>query len=408
MTKRTGSSRAGAFACAGLATWIAAQAACDAGAAGASPGHPAGAGIHADAAGHVADADGHVQASAGGLEAIEPRDPAHPLTIDLGRLDSARKVDGELRMINREGRALQLHSVQAGCSCTSASLVVLDAAGKETVHGAGPGLDLRIPDGAEVRLRFQIDPAQSPTKNSPKLVLVRMISDSVSRPYQTAELRFHVHEPITAAPASIWMRQVAENGEARGSTELTNVLSSGEELDGVLQCPEPLEARLERSQLGVVTLWKLEVTVKPPVALGTRSYEILLSMRGADGAPQAGVVRVPVLVEGVPDVGFQPDLLLLKRPADGGLPAAQTELATHLAGHRLRVVGSRLEGELADALEFACTPLDADGEGRATRFQLRLRALRALDKQPAAGKLVVLLDDPNWRELELRYFKHAD
>ena len=350
---------------------------------------------------------GHHPMDAGGLVVVDPADPAHPFAIELGQLGPQDRVTRNLRLVNREGRALTISSVQAGCSCTTAALRVLDSEGRVSAEGAGSGLSLVVPKGAQVDFHFEILAAQSPTKNSPKLVLVRFISDSKASPYQSMEIRFSVHEPITAAPATVWMRNVPQHGGGQGSTELTNVLLTGETIVGVAHCPAPLKATLDKTQRGAIDLWVLKVAIEPPVALGNQSYEIQLATTGPKGQGSGPPVLVPVQVDGVPDLAFWPDLLLLQNAKTGGLASAQTELSAHLPGQRLRITGYQLSGELAQSLQVVTQPLAPDESGRSARWQVTLTATGVLPKEPQAGVLTLEIDDPGNPRLEIRYFKHA-
>lgn len=344
----------------------------------------------------------------GGFEVLEPADPVHPFALELGRLEAGAKVQRRLRLLNREGRALTVRSLQAGCSCTGTVLRVLGGGGSVQAEGSGPGLNLSVPKGGEAELFLEISAALSPTKNSPKLVLVRLTSDSERAPYQTFEVRFLVHEPISASPATIWMQNVPQSFGGTGRTELSNLLNTGEIITGVAHCPEPLTASLRTDVRAGVTIWTLDVTMPAPIELGRHGFEVRLATSGPAGTGVGAPVVVPVEVQVVPDVAFRPDLMMLRRPDPGSAHEAASELAAHLPGQRFKLSAPALTGELAGKLEVLLDPFEPDEKGRASRWAVRLRALGPLGADPAVGMLRLATDDPALPVLEVRYFKNAE
>ncbi len=341
------------------------------------------------------------------FEFLEPQHSAHPNWVDMGNIPIGEIHEATVRMKNVEGRAITIQSVQAGCSCTLPELVAVLPGGQRIVGDMRSRTAiLTAPPDSVVELKLRVDSAQAPVKNKDKIVIVRMTTDSPSTPYLTVEARMRIHAPLQAIPPDIHLERVGENAGGQGFTDITPMAPSGEEVVEVLEAPPGVVARIERHEISGIGLWRLHARLEPPTALGYQERWITLRTTGPGGEGEGRPLKVKVRWTGAPDVEIAPARMLFLRSGETGAMRASAELISHMPGHRVRVVSHSLEGASEEQLKVSITPLGADEEGRAPRWQIALDPRVPLPDN-FDGVLKLELDDPQYPRVEVAFFRRS-
>ena len=350
----------------------------------------------------------------GGLAVVDPEDPEHPWSIELGAVPDGETVERVVRLENRlrsadgEPLPLQIRSILSGCSCTLPSIAYVAADGTR-VEGdprAKNGV-ITLPPGAVAELVLRLDTRSAPVKNRPKLVVIRIITDSPSDPYLSLEARFLVDAPFGAAPPGINLGAVGVNVGGAGATDLYAVHPDQQrELVAVIEAPPNVEAELERKPIGH-GLWTLRARLLPPIPHGYQEHVIRLSTTGPGGIGEGRPFEVRLAAQGAPDVQILPERLLLAVPPGGGAERAEAEILSRIPGQSFAVLGARLEGGASERLRVELVPVSPDQDGRSGRWLVHLVASVPLAEAAVAGKLVLSLDDPQFPELQAAYLKLA-
>jgi hypothetical protein len=350
----------------------------------------------------------------GGLAVVDPEDPEHPWSIELGTVPDGETVERVVRLENRlraadgEPMPLTIRSILSGCSCTLPSISYAAADGTR-VHGdprAGNGV-ITLPPGAVAELVLHVDTRSAPVKNRPKLIVIRIVTDSPSDPYLSLEVRVLVDAPFGAAPPLINLGPVGVNAGGAGAVDVYAVHPEQErEIVRVLEAPPNVETELERKPLGP-GLWTLRARLLPPIPQGHQEYVIRLGTTGPGGIGEGRPFEVRLAAQGTPDVQILPERLLLAVPPGGGAERAEAEILSRIPGQRFAVVGARLEGGASDRLRVELVPASPDQDGRSGRWLVRLVASEPLVEPAVAGKLVLRLDDSQFPELQAAYLKLA-
>jgi hypothetical protein len=343
-------------------------------------------------------------APAGGLALIEPAHPAHPGWVDLGDLPLGVVHEHVIPLKNLEDRPLTVRSIRAGCSCTLPSISYVGDDGQRVVGDpTGPGDVITLPPLAEAELVLRVDTKRAPVQNKPKLIQVRIVTNSELEPYLTVDARLLVVAAFRCAPTAVDLGRVPLNGGGRGATRVFPGDDSGRQITGVASVPEGLEALVSESyQLGL-TAWDLEVRVQPPITPGYRTHQVQLSTTGPDGEGEGEPYTVEVRLTGVADVEIRPTRLLLRPLTLGELPRGEVQLFSHLTGHRLLIEGATVEGPGAEKLLVELRPDLPDDDGRSATWTIVLQASKALGPDPMMGVLKLTLDDPQHPELTVPY-----
>jgi hypothetical protein len=341
---------------------------------------------------------------AAGLALIEPDHPAHPGWVDLGNIPLGEIREQSIPLRNLENRPVTIRSIRAGCSCTIPSIRYEDAEGAlVTGDPSGPGDVITLPALTEAELVLRVDSRRAPVRNKPKLITIRIVTDSEVEPYLTVEARLFVEAAFRTAPDAIDLGRVPINGGGDGATRVFTADASGRQVAGVASVPDGLEAVVTESyQLGV-TAWNLEVRAVPPVKAGYAVHQVLLATTGPEGEGEGEPFAVEVRVNGVPDLEVRPTRLLLRPPGAGELARAEVQLFSHLPGQRMRVLDAELEGPFADELLIELRADHPDDDGRSSTWTVVLSAPRDLGPDPIAGTLTLTLDDPQHPELVVPY-----
>jgi hypothetical protein len=363
-------------------------------------------GEHAAEATADAHADGHVLEPAA-FEFLDPQHSAHPNWVDMGDIPIGEIHEATVRMKNVEGRPIAIQGVQAGCSCTLPELVAVLPDGTRIAGDMRSRTTiLTAPPDSVVELKLRVDSAQAPVKNKDKIVIVRMTTDSPTTPYLTIEARMRIHAPLQAIPPDIQLERVGEHAGGQGFTDITPMAPSGEAVVGVLEAPPGVIATIEPHEISGIALWRLHARLEAPIPLGYQERWITLRTTGPGGEGEGRPLKVKLRWTGAPDVEIAPARMLFLRAGESGELRASAELISHMPGHRVRVVSHSLEGVSEEQIRVSITPLGADEEGRAPRWQIALDPLGPLP-ETLDGVLKLELDDPQYPRVEVAFFKRS-
>ena len=341
-----------------------------------------------------------------GLVLVDPQHPAHPNWVDLGDIPLGETVRYEVPLLNQEPGPLVIQSIQSGCSCTVPS-IYYQASDGSIVHGqlTNRGNVLTLPEGAVAKLLLEVDSLRSPTRNKPKLVVLRIVSDSPTAPFLSLDVRLMVVAQFLAAPSAIDLGRVAINGGGQGQTRVLSVGPEGLQITGVSSTSEGLVASIEETtELGRVG-WTLRATVAPPIPLGYRELEIVLATSAPEGEEEGRPFSIPVRVNGVPDFELRPSRLLLQPTNPGEADLAEASLTAHIPGLRFLIEEVTLAGERAQDLGVSVTPDSPDVTGRSSRWVLRLDALADLGAEGCSGTVTVVTDNAEIGTLQVPYIR---
>lgn len=342
----------------------------------------------------------------GGLAIVDPQHPAHPNWVDLGAIPFGDTVRYEVPLANLEAGPQVIQSIQSGCSCTVPS-IYYEAPDGTVVRGNlhDRGNVLTVPAGGVAKLLLEVDSTQSPTRNKPKLVVVRIVTDSPTVPFTSLDVRMRIDAPFVAVPAAVDLGRVAINGGGRGSTR---ILPEGEDqprITGVLGASEGVIASVaEDIQVGRLG-WRLDVELPAPLRPGYRELEVQLSTTVA--GEEARPFVVPVRVNAVQDFEVRPSRLLLQPPSPGAADLAEVALVAYMPGLRFHVSEVSLHGERTDDLEITALADRPDITGRSQRWVLRLEAQGDLGPEACSGTVTVVTDSPEIGTLEVPYIRLA-
>jgi len=342
----------------------------------------------------------------GGLEVVDPPNPAYPVDIGLGDLDYGETVEHVVKLRNLEDRALTIKKITAGCSCTLPSIAYTAPDGTRTVGNPRREGDLLVvPPGGICDLTVSVNTRLSPTRNSRKRVIVRIDSDSQSDPYLSLEIHFTVVFPFQITPAIIDLGHLAINGGGSGSTDIVPIGGTGHRVLGVLECPQELECDLVPVNRLGEGIWVLHVRWLPPLASGYSRRLVKLSTSGPDGRGEGRPLEIQVQTNGVPDVTASPTRLVFP-PADGARPnLALVEVQARLPGQKLKVRSTEILGPAADALKVLCEPIEPDEHGRATRLEVQLYLEPSEAPEAFSGVVRLEFEGDEAEPLEIQYVR---
>jgi len=350
-------------------------------------------------------------ASAGLVVQIQPdEDPERPGYFDFGVIENGQFALHTFVLKNMDPRQLIVQKVDSGCGCTVARIMKVEDDGTRTPPLAKNPLELIILDpGQVVEIALRVDTDEVKVKNTDKHFMVRVSTDSVDRPYLTLECHLVVDMPWQLAPSSLNLPRIPQGAGATGRVTIKALGTSGLLLGDIREIPSGTTATLTRQEQYTDPIWLLEAGFTPPVPLGRQAFSIWIDTVRKDGEPGE---PLQVFVAGTtsPDVAFSPERLFLRPNPKGvgvktedGLGMTIGKLRTHLDGHFLRVVGFQIKGDHADELEFNAVPVRPNPNGSSKEWDLSLIAKDTLSAPSFTGTVVLELDDPQYKKMELDY-----
>jgi hypothetical protein len=323
---------------------------------------------------------------------------------DFGRVPLGETARHVFRLKNTNSEPVAITRMQPSCSCTSAELVFEAADGRSTRirSSARDSAAVPIPPGATAELAFTLNTEHSePTShNTDKLYSVHVATTSPKRGFLRFEAHVYIERAFQATPQPLDLQRISINGGGTGTVDLIRVGTSGARLVGVGPLPPGVRASIvEESMLGS-PLWKLAITLEPPVASGPILQRFELMAEDPEGLPYPSF-PIEVHAYGVLDVDWSPQRLLLRNASiDRGMEAS-VEIYSLLAGDRLLVTSARLAGDGTDKLDLKVAPDLRDANGRSERWTLTLTPKQPFGEEIVRGKAVVELEGRDPIEIDV-------
>jgi hypothetical protein len=333
-----------------------------------------------------------------------------PGYFDFGVVENGKIPHHTFVLENKDPRPVTIQKVDPGCGCTVARIMRVETDGTRTPPLAKNPLELLVLEpGMRAEIELRVDTTKVKVKNTDKLFMVRVSSNSVEKPYLTLECHLIVDMPWQIAPKSVNLQQIPQGAGATGIVTIKALGQAGMTLGEVLSTPEGTTTTLARQAHFSEAVWTLEAGFTPPVELGLQGFDVMIETFTKDGIPGEPLqVRVSGTV--TPDVSFVPPRLML-RPnpkgvgvkTDQGIGLTIGKLRTLLSGHTFRVIGFRITGDHADDLEFNATPVRPNQNGASKEWDLSLMAKYSLTASQFTGTIEIELDDPQFKKMELPY-----
>ncbi len=311
----------------------------------------------------------------GGL-VIRNGDSARPFFHDFGSVPYGERLRHVYVLENTEGRPLVIQDMLPSCGCTTPRVSYVGADGERVYGSTQRGAEvITLPAGAELEIEVAIDTTLVETPNLDKLSQVRVRSDSATNPYLTLELHLKVIKAFRAAPAKLEFGLVPQSAGKNARTDVsTCVKGDRSRILGIEAVEGTFTAEVQESSVNGETVWIVTASAPPGLPIGPQKGQILLRTTGPDGTGTGPAFHVPILAQISPDVSIAPGVLQLQVADRERGAELHAELRALVPGARFAIRAARLEGEATTGLELEARPLDADEDGRATSFDVVLRA----------------------------------
>jgi hypothetical protein len=338
-----------------------------------------------------------------GVQARDPRAYFH----DFGVVHDGDTVVRVFRLRNTDPGEVAIKRVDPGCGCTVAALRVVHADG--TLEAGLPVRSraeklLVVPSGEEAELEIKVDTRDLVTKNTHKLITIRVLTDSPNGYFLTFEVHLYVQQPFAIVPGTLAFGDVAENGGGSARVEIVPAGTTVHELTELGPLPAGMSADLLKEIRQGRGVWVLSARLEPPLERGPRHGALSIAtlepggLRGRD-------LEVPFTANVVGDLLADPQRIAFR--ASERRSSGSCELVSLLAGQRLRLTGIDVPADQRDFLTASYEPVQAEDEGRSERWRITLE-LRASppDREILSGTLGVHLDDPQHPSYALDYVIH--
>jgi hypothetical protein len=279
------------------------------------------------------------------------------------------------------------------------SVVRGDASSRERV--------ITLPAGAIADLSVKIDTTRVEQVNFDKLTQVRLRSDSGATPYLTFESHVLVARAMIAVPATIDLGPTPRSaGKSQRADVTADDLKTSYRVLGVESVEGPFTATVDGTTVSDVPTWIVVATANPGLPLGPASGAVYLSISGEGGDGTSPRFKIPVSAQIVEDVVAQPPVLSFGAIARGAAAATGGEVVALVPGERVRVTGTKVLAQpesAAASIHAEAEPVDPDERGRASTWNIRLRASESLSEPQFSGTLVVALDHPTVAEVRVPF-----
>lgn len=336
---------------------------------------------------------------------VEPR----PYFHDFGHVPDGEVVSHVFRLENTDPGPIAIRRVVPSCGCTVASIRYVRDDGEAVVGRMKPEADeavLSVPPGVVAELEIQIDTRLIKVKNTDKLLITTVTTDSPASYYLSLETHIFVERPFTVVPDVLNAGGVAVNAGGKASVQIVQTGTFAQRVSGLQEVPEGVHAELTHDDSLGQSVWTVSASFEPPLGLGPRTGVIQVATETVDGKP-ADPIAVPFVVTGVPDLVCDPTRLIL---ATDRSTEARGEIVFRslLSGHRFRILEARMPDEHASLLAASFEPIDPDSDGRSGRWKLVLTTKPPLPAGDVlAGELELALDDPQHPSATVPYVIHT-
>ncbi len=337
---------------------------------------------------------------------VRPRDNFHY----FGPISDGDTVEHVFRMRNVEQVPIAITNVSPGCGCLVPRISYTDANGelvRALSNRSSEDKLLEIPPGIEVDLVVRVDTTRISGKNIHKTITTRLTTDFEHSRFMIFEVSVLPSAPFQLNPSTLKFGNIPLSAGAEMKLDIVPVGESGMRIAGLRTIPEGLEAELELSSIMGQEVWELTSRWIPPLAPGPHEAKIVVETVDPAGEP-GRPLEVSARCTAVADVQASSRLVLVLRGVPTDPAAAEVEIYSLLAGHRLRIVAADVEEAHAQDLQLQFEPRSPDAEGRGERWFLRLMPRRTLSAGVLAGTATVILDDPQTSEIKVSYAVHVE
>jgi hypothetical protein len=354
------------------------------------------------------DVEALYRAGTRGLVVLNPFQD-RPTFWDFDRVPYGAQLKHVYRLRNDEGRDVTVHDLLPTCGCTQATLQYTDASGElvRSVRGAEPVIVL--PAGVEFELVIEVDTTtQIERMNVDKLTQVRMRSDAPTVPYMTFELHLVVERTFRAVPAELDLGEIPRGaGKSKRTDVSTELKGVPARITGVERVEGPFRVTADATQLGDEPFWIVVAEAEKDLPLGPVRGRVRLATTKDDGTGQGAPFEIPISGTVVPDVVAHPALFAFGSFPTGQARSATIELVALAPGDAFAIRKSEAVGPGADKLTLEQSAVNADANGRASRWRFTLTTSTGHPFGPFAGEFVIQTDHPRVPEIRVPYRGNA-
>ena len=238
--------------------------------------------------------------------------------VDFGEVPNGTKVKHTYQLLNTDSVPVTIQDMTPACSCTIPLISYRDESG-EVVRGKRRGTPvITLPPGVTASLEVEIDTNHVKVKNVDKLSAVLVRCDSLNTPYLRFEMHLIANEHFQVTPTTINLGNIPVSSGKSGSSDIITALPGAQVgIEELLEATEGLDVTIaELSPMGE-TLWRVQVSLLPPLELGPFKGELRLQTSSFSEDGEGIPVLIPVTGQVVPDVVMFPTLLGLAAAEDG-------------------------------------------------------------------------------------------
>ncbi len=347
------------------------------------------------------------QEKGGGLQfrLTEGQDQARPNYHDFGTVPEGSILQHAFILENTDPRPVEVQKIDPACGCTVARL------GKELPDGSlepaisdQPNRLMVLAPGEAMHVALTVDSDEVRQKNRDKLFMVRITTDSVTNPFITLECHLIVRQHFQVAPEAIDLGDVPIGGGGEGLVTIKSIGPIFHQLVDLGPVPDGVFAQLEVNPMTTddFYIWTLKAGFEAPMEAGRKAAEIRIRTVDSEGQPAPDLV-VNLTATATEDIRVYPPKLVLRPAPKGGNSVVHAELAAHLAGQRLNVIGYSILGSSADDLTVTAQAFQPMPDGTSSRWDISLETRTTPRESSFSGTIVLELDDPSTPRLEIPY-----
>lgn len=341
---------------------------------------------------------------------VDPDLPPRPWFHDFGSVPDGETVSHVFRLKNLETVPVTIERIAPSCGCTVPSVSYVDGQGQlvESLSArSGAEQLITIPPGFEADLEIRIDTRDIRTKNSDKLVLVNLTTDSADHRYFKVEAHIKVESPFLLTPNGIDLESIPRSAGGSGRCEIVQAPGYAHRVEGLAKVPEDVEAALTLEERNGRSFWVLQAGLRPPLELGRQTRYFEITTVDGEGRPYRPI-EIGITGFATEDVLAEPARLVAITARDAAGPVSvEARVFSQLAGHRIKLAEARLEGTDTSGLALSFAPEAADSAGRSTAWTVTLTAQAPAGEDVLQGKVVAVLDEPDRPAIEIPFVVHV-
>ncbi len=335
--------------------------------------------------------------------------PPRPWFHDFGSVPDGEVVKHVYRLKNVEPVPIAIERISPSCGCTVPSVSYVDERG-ERVESLSPrsGAErlITIPPGTEAELEIRIDTRDIRTKNSDKLVLVNVSTDSPEHRYFKVEAHIKVESPFLLTPNGIDLESVPRSAGGSGRCDIVQAPGYEHRVEGLANVPQDVEASLTYEERLGRKVWVLEAALVPPLEPGRQTRYLEVTTVDGQGRPYRSI-EIGITAFATEDVLAEPARLVAVVERGASAVDVEARVFSQLAGHRIKIASARLEGEDTAGLSLSYAPVEADAAGRSTAWTVTLGAAVPAGEDMLQGKVALVLDEAERPPIEIPFVVHV-